>query len=81
MDVQTQRALAHPKRIEILGYLMRKGGADGTDGSELVDSLDLARAKVRYHLAVLGHADLISHTDDRDPSPAGRYIAAAPAGK
>jgi DNA-binding transcriptional ArsR family regulator len=59
MDVQTQRALAHPKRTEILGYLKQKRGKEGADGSELADSLGLSKVQVKYHLAVLRDADLI----------------------
>ncbi len=80
MDVQIQRVLAHSKRTEILGYLMQKKGGEGTDESELVDSLGLKTAEVKYHLTVLRHANLISHTDDLKPGAAERYVAAASAG-
>ncbi len=56
MDVQTQRALAHPKRTEILSYLKQKRGGDR---SELADSLGLSGVQLKYHLAVLRDADLI----------------------
>jgi DNA-binding transcriptional ArsR family regulator len=59
MDAQTQRALAHPKRAEILGYLMQKKGGRGADENDLADSLGLSTVKVKYHLAVLRDADLI----------------------
>jgi len=58
MDVQTQRALAHPKRTEILGYLKQKG-KEGADRGELADSLGLSKVQLKYHLAVLRDADLI----------------------
>jgi DNA-binding transcriptional ArsR family regulator len=59
MDAQTHRALAHPKRAEILSYLTQKRGEEGADESRLADSLGLSKAKVKYHLAVLRDADLI----------------------
>jgi predicted ArsR family transcriptional regulator len=80
MDLQTQRALTHPKRTEILAYLMQKRGEEGTGEGELADSLDLAAAQVKYHLTVLCDADLISHTGDLQPGTLGGY-AAIPAGK
>jgi predicted ArsR family transcriptional regulator len=80
MDVRTQRALAHPKRTEILGYLTHKRDEEGTDADELSDSLDLAAAQVKYHLTVLCDAHLISHTDDLQSGAVGRYVA-VPAGK
>jgi DNA-binding transcriptional ArsR family regulator len=48
-------ALLHPKRLEILGYLVQKGTA--TDEEELAEALDLGAALVRYHLSVLRHCD------------------------
>ena len=80
MDVQTQRALAHPKRTEILGYLLQQRGREGMGEGELADSLDLAAPQVRYHLTVLCDAHLISHTDDLQSGAVGRYVA-VPAGK
>jgi DNA-binding transcriptional ArsR family regulator len=56
MDLQTQRALAHPKRSAILSYLKQRRDADG---SELADSLGLSKVQLKYHLAVLRDADLI----------------------
>jgi len=58
MDVQKQRALAHPKRTEILDYLKPRG-KEGTGRGELADSLGLSKAQLKYHLAVLRDADLI----------------------
>lgn len=79
MDPLLQRALSHPRRLAMLGYLMQKR-SEGTEEAELADALDLAPAKVRYHLKVLCEADLIAHTEDREPATAARYIAAASAG-
>jgi hypothetical protein len=77
MDAQIQRALAHPKRTEILDYLMQKKGNKCTDEDELADSLDLITAEVKYHLTVLLYADLISY--DLESGAAERYVAAASA--
>jgi DNA-binding transcriptional ArsR family regulator len=78
MDVQTQMALAHPRRRAILGYLMQKKG-EGTGESELADFLGLTIAKVGYHLTVLRDADLILHADDSGPGAAERYVPAGSA--
>lgn len=59
MDVQTQRALAHPKRTEILGYLTQKRGRGSADENQLADSLGLSKVQLKYHLAILRDADLI----------------------
>ena len=69
-----KRALGHPKRLEILGYLTQKGGADE---GELVEALDLSAPRLGYHLSVLGNADLIVHLEERERGAAGRYVAAA----
>jgi predicted ArsR family transcriptional regulator len=83
MDVQIKRALAHPTRTEIFGYLIEKMGVgeQGVDEAELASALGLTSAKVKYHLTVLHDADLIAHADDAKPGAPDRYIAAAPAGK
>jgi DNA-binding transcriptional ArsR family regulator len=74
-DSVIKRALSHPKRLEILGYLRQKG--TGTDEAELVTALDLTAPRVKYHLSVLQSAGLIARVDDLEQ---GRYIAAASAG-
>ena len=79
MDPLLRRALSHPKRLAMLGYLMQRRDS-GTDGAELADALDLSLAKVRYHLRVLCEADLIAHVEDGESVTAERYIAAASAG-
>jgi DNA-binding transcriptional ArsR family regulator len=79
MGTQIQRALRHPRRTEILLYLMQKD--EGTDEDELARFLDLTIAKVRYHLMVLRDADLISRADERGPSTSERYLAAHLAGR
>jgi DNA-binding transcriptional ArsR family regulator len=79
MDALFRRALAHPMRTEILAYLMRERGGEGTDEVELADSLGLTIAGVKYHLGVLGDAELIVHVDHMQAA-GKRYIAAASAG-
>lgn len=83
MDVQIKKALGHPKRTEILGYLMQTMGVaeQGADEVELADALGMTSAKVRYHLTVLCDADLISRTDDSKPGIPDRYIACSPSGQ
>jgi DNA-binding transcriptional ArsR family regulator len=68
------RALSHPKRLAILGYLMEKRGTV-TEEEALVEVLDLPAPRVKYHLSVLQGADLIAPADD----PAQGYIATASA--
>jgi DNA-binding transcriptional ArsR family regulator len=74
-DPVLERALSHPKRLEMLGYLAQKKGV-GTDEAELIEALDLALPRVKYHLLVLQSADLIAHVGRET---AGRYVAASSA--
>lgn len=67
--------------MEILGYLVQGDGERGTDESELADSLGLTRGQVKYHLAVLCGAGLISPARDQKPGAADRFIAAASTSK
>lgn len=76
VDPVLEQALSHPKRLDILGYLMKKRGT-GTDEKELVEALGLLVPGVKYHLLVLQGAGLIAHADGLEH---GRYIAAASAG-
>ncbi len=78
-DPVLERALSHPKRLEMLGYLMQKKGTV-TDEAELVEALDLSTPRVKYHLLVLQSADLIAHVDVLEQGTTSRYIAAASAG-
>ena len=74
-----QRALSHPRRTAMLGYLMRKRDG-GTDEVELAGALGLSVPGARYHLRVLHDADLIADVGDRRPGTTGRYIVAASTG-
>ena len=79
MDAQIRKALTHPKRTEIFGYLIRE--KDGTSEGELADEFDMGIPLVTYHLKVLHDADLIVRVEGRDLGNAGySYIAAASTG-
>ena len=75
-DPVLEQALSHPRRLEMLDYLVRKKGV-GTDEAELAEALDLSASRVGYHLLVLKNVDLIAPVSDREQ---GRYIAASSAG-
>ena len=74
-----KRALSHPDRREILGYLM--GSAEETSTSELADALDLDAAKVSYHLKVLRDADLVMQAEEAQGQGERTYLAAGMAGQ
>ena len=65
-----KRALGHPRRLEILGYLTQKGGAEE---AELVEALDLTAPRAKYHLSVLHDADLIAQVEGGDQGRPGAY--------
>ena len=76
-----EQALSHPKRVEILDYLTRKGNRTGTRRTELARVLGLSAAEVKYHLKVLDGADLIARVEGREQRRAERpYKAPASAG-
>ncbi len=75
-DPAIRRALGHPTRLEILGYLTEKGGADE---AALVEALDLVAPRARYHLAILRDAALIARVASGDPGRSGSMYIAAPA--
>ena len=80
MVVSTERALSHPRRVEILDYLMRKGNGTGTRQTELVRALDLSEIELKYHLLVLDDAELIAQVEGRGRrGPERSYNAAASA--
>lgn len=62
-DPSLKRALSHPKRREILGYLMGKRDRAGTSERELADAFGLAVSQAAYHLWVLRDVDLIVTLD------------------
>lgn len=76
-----ERALSHPKRVEILDYLTRKGDGARTRRTELARLLGLSDAKVKYHLRVLDDAGLIARVEGRGQGRAHRsYKAPASTG-
>jgi DNA-binding transcriptional ArsR family regulator len=77
-EAALRRALGHPKRLEICGFLTREGGADE---AELAEALSLTAPVVSYHLTVLRDADLIVRVEDGDHGQSGHsYIAATSPG-
>ena len=71
-DTALKRAVRHPKRLEMLGYLAGQEG--GTEEDELADVLGLTPPLVKYHLGVLQSADLVAHVEDGET--AERYAVA-----
>jgi predicted transcriptional regulator len=72
---ELKRVLVHPKRLEILGYLIRQGGAGE---GELTKALDLTAPRAKYHLTVLHDADLIAQVQGGDHGYS--YVAATSPG-
>ena len=78
MNTQIQRALSHPKRTEILGFLMQKRDATGASKEEIAAACDIGGRALEYHLKVLQGADLIARSDGEQAWGAERsYVAAA----
>jgi DNA-binding transcriptional ArsR family regulator len=76
-----ERALSHPKRVEILDYLTRKEDGRGARRTELARILGLSAANVKYHLRVLDDAGLIARVESRGQGRAEHpYKAPASAG-
>jgi DNA-binding transcriptional ArsR family regulator len=76
IDPRLRGAVLHPRRIEILSYLLRK--RDGTRELELGKALGLPFPQVEYHLKVLREADLIAQLEARQGrEKAGRSFVAA----
>jgi len=71
-DTALKRAVSHPKRLEMLGYLA--GREIGSDDAELANALGLNLPLTKYHLKVLQAAELIANVDDPAPGTAGRYV-------
>lgn len=81
MDARFKRALSHPKRVEILDYLIQKKDVTGTSERELSSALGLGIRLVEYHLKVLHDADLIAHVEDGGEGKIGcSFVATASAG-
>lgn len=76
-ELALKRALEHPKRLEIFGYLTQEGGADE---AELVAALDLTALRARYHLTVLQDAHLVVRMEGVDRGKTtSSYLAASAA--
>lgn len=73
-ETALKRAVRHPKRLEMLGYLA--GRKIGTGDAELASALGLSLPRTRYHLKVLQAAELIANVDDPTPGMASRYVVA-----
>jgi DNA-binding transcriptional ArsR family regulator len=71
-DTVLKRAIRHPKRLEILGFLA--GSETGCDESALAKALGEPPARLRYHLKVLQSADLVAHVGDGETTE--RYAVA-----
>ena len=59
-----KRAVSHPKRLEMLGYLA--GKKTGIDQVELAKALGLSLPLVQYHLGVLHCADMVTPVEDSE---------------
>ncbi len=75
-DTALKRAVRHPKRLEMLGYLAGQDG--GTEEDELADALGLTPPLVKYHLGVLQSADLVAYVEESARGTADSYIVAVP---
>jgi DNA-binding transcriptional ArsR family regulator len=73
-ETALNRAVRHPKRLEMLGYLA--GSKTGMEEVELADALGLTPPLVKYHLGVLESADLVAHVEDSAPGTTDRYVVA-----
>lgn len=72
-ETALKRAVRHPKRLEMLGYLA--GRKIGTGDAELANALGLSLPLTKYHLKVLQGADLVAHVENS--GTADRYVVAA----
>lgn len=75
-ETALKRAVRHPKRLELLGYLA--GEKTGMEEVELAEALGLTPPLVKYHLEVLRSADLVAHVEGSVGEAADRYIVAVP---
>jgi DNA-binding transcriptional ArsR family regulator len=58
LDPLLASVLSHPRRQEILPYLMHTGESTSID--ELAETIDLPSCFVEYHVKVLAGADLVT---------------------
>jgi DNA-binding transcriptional ArsR family regulator len=72
-ETALKRAVCHPKRLAMLGYLA--GKESGTEEDELADVLGLTPPLVKYHLGVLRSANLVANVEESVRGAADRYIA------
>jgi DNA-binding transcriptional ArsR family regulator len=73
-DTTLKRAIRHPKRLELLGYLA--GNKTGMERVELAEVLGSTLPLVNYHLRVLQGADLVTHVEDSESGTTHRYVVA-----
>ena len=73
-EIALKRAVRHPRRLELLGYLA--GSKSGMEGVELAEALGLTLPLVKYHLGVLRSADLVAYVEDAEPETTDRYVVA-----
>lgn len=71
-EAPLRRAVRHPKRLEMLGYLA--GAKVETDEIELAETLGLSLPLAKYHLGVLRCADLVVPTEGSGPGTTDRYV-------
>ena len=74
-DTALKRAVSHPKRLEMLGYLA--GKKTGIDRVGLAEALGLNLSLVKYHLGVLCSADMVAYVEGPEPGTIDRYVVVA----
>ncbi|MGE5283008.1 MAG: ArsR/SmtB family transcription factor [Chloroflexota bacterium] len=74
-EAALKRALAHPRRLEILSFLTQKRGCAE---AHMADELGLAFPLVAYHVRVLESADLVADTENPEQGATDRYVVATP---
>jgi DNA-binding transcriptional ArsR family regulator len=74
-DTALKRAVSHPRRLEMLGYLA--GEKAGIDQVELAEALGLGLPLVKYHLGVLYCADMVTPVEGSESGTIDRYVVVA----
>jgi len=64
MDDRQNRALSHPKRVELLSFLADRTDGEGVGGDELAQAFNMHIRLAEYHLQVLQGADLVATVAD-----------------